>query len=1216
MKYLGNVDNVLRAAALSMTNGVPSNAVYRTDEAAKLGSGRVVLSGSYSGAADATFDVEVLDTTITGTPRLSQPIFRGIGNGEITALAATAAVPAQIITISLADLGTQTRAAYVPFQNVTLRAKTTGPGGNNLTVTIDNTGLIKTATPFSLTSPLVAQMNEYIGDEWNFGHSALQPDGTLRSDTPRLAFGEGTQVYRAYKRYENGRYMYSFSPTPVRDVALGEQVFAVAGSRTVTITNGIVTETYSGIVTLYDLLSRITATSALVEVVGVVANDLHPNGMGIDDLSVQTASYIDRVIKEGTRYAKRAALGLTVAAHAPTEHVVIECIEAVTPNAERWSVSGTVSGDLADAITGVLYAHTPLGFTIPEGVLPATTPAGDIVGEFRPISRPEGTPTPCLNLFRPVLGATARDKTLTFVYTLRPRSGCDCDAEPVDGGPNADCLGITELGGDMSTLADGHRLRRERVRAWVNGWVETSRRLTGTGPSQQISTETGDLRVARSVTDLLLKTLDSLYTHPDARLRNTAWQASHLYEADDIREPVIANGYRYRVALVTGNTAATEPTWPTTIGATVTDGSVTWENIGKTPIPLFDQKFADITAEFLKFIEGPTATRWFPMTTGGVFALPRVLPTVRNGHSYVVVKTPPLLAGNSGATEPAWPTNGSTVVDGDLVYQDDGAYWIGSHVYGAGSLLKPYNGRIFKTTSGGTSGSTEPDWDANVVTDGSITWVSQNNPVLLISINSPETSYPGGWSQLVSEYAGTFAEEMDVVLAAAGIETSFSSASTPGSECWQDHPERDFYWVCQEEPYQPVFTNLYYHTAKRQFDALGELIVVDTHEAGFAFQGCESELLPGDTMVVTIKAAENSRYIYQQGDRFEFDVIRGAPLTFGGGQNGSDTLTWRVRGSASGAAGTFAPYLLNTLVPNTYTDNGLTFAIGLGGIDFVLGDTFTFAIEGGRCRWRKNGGAWSATPIAIQPTVVLSDGLSANFIGGNAPSWVPTDRWSFAADAINGADQLRQPTDPRAAWMGSTELVVTPSVPSAIQSLLLCDHAIPSMAIIRLQGSNDDFITTPLNVVIPWFDQHIYYELSGTQTFAKYRVRIDQSGSMQWVYLGLAFQPTLPSGRVELGKLAKKWKLPGLNARKALGVTVQHTALADAQAKALVALIAHACEFDDRRIAVVPNPAEPSEMALVEYAADSIDVTDEFDFQPSDVAHRLTAISLTLEPVA
>jgi len=54
------------------------------------------------------------------------------------------------------------------------------------------------------------------------------------------------------------------------------------------------------------------------------------------------------------------------------------------------------------------------------------------------------------------------------------------------------------------------------------------------------------------------------------------WAASTAYALTDKAMPTTANGYRYEVT-VAGTSGATEPTWPTIIGNTVVDGTVTWE---------------------------------------------------------------------------------------------------------------------------------------------------------------------------------------------------------------------------------------------------------------------------------------------------------------------------------------------------------------------------------------------------------------------------------------------------------------------------------------------------------------------------------------------------------------------------------------------------------------------------------------------------------------
>lgn len=53
------------------------------------------------------------------------------------------------------------------------------------------------------------------------------------------------------------------------------------------------------------------------------------------------------------------------------------------------------------------------------------------------------------------------------------------------------------------------------------------------------------------------------------------WKASTAYLEGDQRVPATPNGYYYQVTAA-GTSAASAPTWPTTIGNTVSDGTVTW----------------------------------------------------------------------------------------------------------------------------------------------------------------------------------------------------------------------------------------------------------------------------------------------------------------------------------------------------------------------------------------------------------------------------------------------------------------------------------------------------------------------------------------------------------------------------------------------------------------------------------------------------------------
>lgn len=63
------------------------------------------------------------------------------------------------------------------------------------------------------------------------------------------------------------------------------------------------------------------------------------------------------------------------------------------------------------------------------------------------------------------------------------------------------------------------------------------------------------------------------------KIWNLNWAASTAYASNDIRKPTTPNrnGFRYKVtAGGGGNSGSSEPTWPTDIGLTVTDGALTW----------------------------------------------------------------------------------------------------------------------------------------------------------------------------------------------------------------------------------------------------------------------------------------------------------------------------------------------------------------------------------------------------------------------------------------------------------------------------------------------------------------------------------------------------------------------------------------------------------------------------------------------------------------
>jgi hypothetical protein len=66
-------------------------------------------------------------------------------------------------------------------------------------------------------------------------------------------------------------------------------------------------------------------------------------------------------------------------------------------------------------------------------------------------------------------------------------------------------------------------------------------------------------------------------TFPTKIIGGAPWQASTLMPAGSIRTPTTPNGFVYTSQTTgSGTTGVTQPTWPTTAGLTVVDGSVTW----------------------------------------------------------------------------------------------------------------------------------------------------------------------------------------------------------------------------------------------------------------------------------------------------------------------------------------------------------------------------------------------------------------------------------------------------------------------------------------------------------------------------------------------------------------------------------------------------------------------------------------------------------------
>ena len=457
-RYLSGRHNLARTAALVASSVRASTAIDRVS-AVRAGGGRVRVDGAYTGHEATLLDVEIV--AAGGTPRASVPQFTGVGNGGLAVTAVGAGAAQQTFTLTLADLGVPTATAGLDVRDVRLRAKATGAAGNSVRITVQPL-LVRTATAWALLADWSTSQPLQTGPQWDFGGLPLSSDGALDANSPRLQFGFDPQVYRPYRTFKDGEWRFGLSPDLQRSVSAGTKVHAITGSYLITVTDGTTTETFGdtvalqpAIVTFYDLLQALAA-STLVEVAGVVAAERRPGGQAAIDVPLRTSAWL-------LAMTGRVALeGVSVPAAAPTQAVVVRCINADAIGKERWSVTGDVSGVLDVATTGVPYASAAAHFTVPS-IKPVGENAGRWSFKFNPIARGEGEglPSLCVRPFK--FGANATPLTVTFRYARRPPPDCKCSDMPTPK-LSLKCLGIT-TGDDMALDAD-YQSRLESLYGW------------------------------------------------------------------------------------------------------------------------------------------------------------------------------------------------------------------------------------------------------------------------------------------------------------------------------------------------------------------------------------------------------------------------------------------------------------------------------------------------------------------------------------------------------------------------------------------------------------------------------------------------------------------------------------------------------------------------------------------------------------------------------
>lgn len=494
------------------------------------------------------------------------------------------------------------------------------------------------------------------------------------------------------------------------------------------------------------------------------------------------------------------------------------------------------------------------------------------------------------------------------------------------------------------------------------------------------------------------------------------------------------------------------------------------------------------------------------------------------------------------------------------------------------------------------------------VDDGYITLVADSPDSQLVA-NDDE----------IKAFVERYASRMDYVRTLAGIVPK-GEASTEGDGCWQPC-DGEYEWRVNGAEYLPACSNKPYHSTIKMVDAKGNESIINTQEFGFVIRcACTERLLPGDKFTIVIDADAGPPKTYDVGDTIKIPVIAGQALELAGGQDGNDTLTWTVRGSAGAA---WPNYVAPLGAEPLYDQNGLQFRIKPGGVSFALGDQFTLSIAGGAFRWRRDSGAWSSNlPITVNPAL-LADGLSVTFKPGPSPAFVAGDSWGYHVQQPHAPKLAKSPSRGGWRWSGTGGEWLATFPADTTMTTVSVWHTCQSGATFTVAGLDD------ANAVL-WTKPLAYRKgltvlvLEGIEAVAacrKLRLTVTNAGggSIKWVWCGIPWSPECEAASIQL---RESWQMArGVQAARMTGrggageITwnVQSSAwLEQDDWNQLLAMLEHVKANRDEPVIFLPNAEYPAESRLVRIG-DDLDSTDWRDFL--FLPERTLDVQLSLTPV-
>lgn len=476
----------------------------------------------------------------------------------------------------------------------------------------------------------------------------------------------------------------------------------------------------------------------------------------------------------------------------------------------------------------------------------------------------------------------------------------------------------------------------------------------------------------------------------------------------------------------------------------------------------------------------------------------------------------------------------------------------------------------------------------------------------------------GSVSVSVADLVRKYAARMDYVRTLAGIVPKSNPGGGDAGGCWVDHGDA-FWWVDADGYYLPAFTNQAYVSARRNTETG---VPYSTMEFGFGLVvACPDRLKVDDSITIRIDHVDQDRP-YNVGDEASIQTIGAGEAWLAGGVDGTDVQTWLVQGSVSGA---LPDYLLPTdgSPAPLYSHAGVDVRLGLGGIPFALGDSFSFAVEAGQYQWRKGGGVWSAlADIPPSGPAALPDGLQVWFDAGAAPSFVPGDAYSFAVHQPWAASHVQDALASVWGWDGSSaSMVLDLGAVQSLGAIALARYKLPVGAAVSAEFSQDGIAwsaplvldtTRPVSVSV--------FHLALEARHVRLSVTDAPGGHIGWVWCGA---PLATENHASSCARLRRWASTrgnGLNAAALYaGVgdgwkLAWEKALLEPDVAALLQLGDWAQEHDEPLL-FVPHHMHEGDASLVRWGADALQVNDIHEYQPDVAALRLMSATLDLEPV-